>query len=222
MSIATLKSQRDFATGRYFALPRLVRIADLGGAFLFALQGALVGAQAHCDPVGMVALAFITALGGGVLRDALLGVRAAAINDWRYAALVLAGTAAAWAFYPEESDFPRVPLLLVDAAGLGFFVVAGTDKALEHGVSPLPACFLGTLGCVGGGVMQDLLLDRAPHVLFTDIYASAAFVGAVILVLGRRHFDHAIGVALVGGMACFAIRVAAFTLGWHLPLLVPR
>ena len=202
-------------------LKRVVRFADLAGAFLFALQGAVVAAQAHCDPVGMVALAFITALGGGLLRDALLGVQAAAIKDWRYAALVLAATVVAWVLYPDDDHLPHLALMLIDAAGLGFFVVAGTDKALEHGVSPLPACFLGTLGCVGGGAVRDLLLGREPQVLFTDIYASAAFAGAVILVLGRRHFDRTIAVALVGGTVCFAIRVAAFTYGWNLPHLVP-
>lgn len=198
----------------------IVRIADLGGTAVFAMEGALAGIAAGFDPVGATVLAFCTALGGGVIRDLMIGVRPAAVQGWAYGALVLVVAAATWFLWPVARTLPVQAVMLVDAAGLALFAVAGTQKALEHDVHGLPAMFLGTVGAAGGGVVRDVLLNGVPRVLHADIYASAALLGAAVVVAGRALRLDPRGVAIVGGLACFALRVAAYSQDWHLPRLV--
>ncbi|WP_439817408.1 trimeric intracellular cation channel family protein [Zavarzinia sp. CC-PAN008] len=197
----------------------VVRVGDYAGTAVFALEGALAAAAAHFDPVGVLALAFVTSLGGGVMRDVLIGLRPAAIADWRYALIALTASLVVWWALPYAHAVPPAVIVALDAGGLALFAVAGTEKALDHGVHPLPATFLGTLGGVGGGVTRDILLNEVPRILHTDIYASAAFAGAVIVVVARAARIDARVAALVAGAACLAIRLVAWNLDWHLPRL---
>ena len=206
---------------------RIVRVADLAGTTVFAMEGALAGVHAGFDPVGILVLAFVTALGGGVVRDVMLGLRPAAIQGPAYALIVifaalvvsllislmgrnsLLGQLAGW------------PLTVFDAAGLALFAIAGTEKALDNGVHALPACFLGTVGAVGGGVIRDVLRGQVPLILHSDIYASAAFLAAVIVVAGRGLRWNPRLTALVAAAACIAVRIAAVAHGWQLPRVLP-
>jgi uncharacterized membrane protein YeiH len=199
--------------------PHIVRVADLAGTFVFAVEGALAAIAARFDPVGVLVLAFVTAVGGGVVRDVVLGLRPAAIARVEYPTIVIVAAAITWLASAALGAIPPVLAITLDAAGLALFAVAGTEKAREHGVHPLPACFLGTVGAVGGGVIRDVLLNRVPGILHSDIYASAAFVAAVIVVAGR-----AVGVgprpaAIVAALACFGLRLIAVAYGWRLPTL---
>lgn len=199
----------------------IVVIADLAGTFLFAIEGAATAVAAGLDPIGILTLAFVTALGGGVLRDLLIGTkRPAAIDDWRYAAIVLGAVVAIWWAHPIVGSVPPLTMKLLDAAGLALFAVAGTEKALDNGVHPLPAIFLGTLGSVGGGAIRDILLNQVPRVLYTDIYASAACAAAAIVASGRALRWSPRVAAITGGLVCFALRMAAILLHWQLPRLV--
>lgn len=199
---------------------RIVRIADLGGTALFAMEGALAGIAAGFDPVGVTVLAFFTALGGGLIRDVVIGVRPAAVDGWTYAALVLIVTAGTWVLWPVARGLPPFQVMLLDAGGLALFVVAGTGKALDHGIHALPAIFLGTVGGVGGGVVRDVLLNIIPRILHADVYASAALLGAAVVAGGRALKGDARVVALAGGLVCFGVRVVAYGEAWHLPRLV--
>jgi len=199
---------------------RIVRIADLGGTAVFAMEGALAGIAAGFDPVGVTVLAFFTALGGGLIRDLVIGVRPAAVQGWGYTALVLAVAAATWLLWPVARALPVERVMLVDAVGLALFAVAGTRKALDHGIHGLPAPFLGTVGAVGGGVVRDVLLNTVPRILHADIYASAAMLGAAVVAIGSAVRLDARVAAVAGGLVCFAMRVAAYYEGWHLPRLV--
>jgi uncharacterized membrane protein YeiH len=109
-------------------------------------------------------------------------------------------------------------MVTLDAAGLALAAVAGTEKALEHHVHPVPSIFLETLGGVGGGAMRDVVLNTLPRVLHSDIYAVAAMLGAVVVVTGRTmKLDPRIA-ALAGGLACFSLRMAAVRFAWNLPV----
>ncbi|MGK6318380.1 trimeric intracellular cation channel family protein [Sphingomonas sp. DT-204] len=195
----------------------IIRVADLAGTFVFAVEGALIAIGAGFDPVGIVTLAFATALGGGVIRDLLIGIRPAAVADWRYGMIVLGAAIATIILHPLAGTLPSWIMIVLDAAGLGLFAVAGTEKSLDHGVHPLPAAFLGTVGGVGGGAIRDILLNDVPRILHVDIYASAAFLAAAIVVLGRSAGANARIVALLAGAACFLLRIAAVALAWQLP-----
>ena len=198
----------------------IVVIADLAGTFLFAIEGAAAAVAAGLDPIGILTLAFV-ALGGGVLRDLLIGTkRPAAIDDWRYAAIVLGAVVAIWWAHPVVGSIPPLTMTLLDAAGLALLAVAGTEKALDNGVHPLPAIFLGTLGSVGGGAIRDILLNQVPRILYTDIYASAACAAAAIVASARAARWSPRIAAVTGGLVCFGLRTAAILSHWQLPRLV--
>jgi uncharacterized membrane protein YeiH len=194
------------------------RILDLGGTFVFALSGAMVGVNRRLDIFGILVLAFVTGNFGGITRDLLIGaVPPAALADELYLLVsVLAGLITF--FWYAGVDRLRSPVLLFDAVGLSFFAVAGAQKAIQFGLSPVMAALLGMLTGIGGGMTRDVLTTEIPQVLRSDLYAVAALAGASIVVAG-----HVAGVsygisALVGGVACFGLRFMAIRYGWHLPI----
>ena len=167
---------------------------DLIGTFVFALSGAASGVKHKLDAFGVGVLAFVAGNAGGVTRDLLIGaVPPAAINDWRYVAVSLVAGAVTFAWYPNVRRLQPI-VLLFDAAGLGLFAVAGTQKALAVGINPFVSALLGMLTGIGGGVLRDLLVNEIPVVLRADLYALAALAGAAVVVAdtsptGRRR-DH--------------------------------
>lgn len=199
-------------------LLRLVFIADLAGTFLFALQGALIAVRAGFDPVGMLVLAFSTALVGGLIRDVLIGATPpVALQDWRLASTAFLAAAIVFFFGSHALRLPQMPIIVLDAAALALFAVAGTIKAHGAGLNPLAAALLGTVTGVGGGVVRDILLARVPLILHSDIYATAAFAGAVVVVIGLRLKKPLMAVAILGGVVCLTIRLLAVWQGWSLP-----
>jgi len=160
----------------------LVLILDLGGTFAFALSGAMAGIRRHLDVFGVLVLSFAAASFGGILRDLLIGaVPPAALIDWRYLAIAVAAGLIAF-FWSSLIEKLRNPVGVLDAMGLAFFAVAGTEKALTFGLSPVMAALLGMLTGIGGGVARDVLLAEVPAVLRSDLYAVAALAGAAIVV----------------------------------------
>jgi uncharacterized membrane protein YeiH len=197
---------------------RIVRIADLGGTFIFAIEGALAALVAGLDPIGVLVLAFLTALGSGIIRDLLLGAKPpAAIADWYYMAIVLAASVTTWLFHELINAIPPSELIALDAFGLALFAVAGTQKALDYGIHPVVAAFLGTVGGVGGGFMRDVVLNEVPRILRTDIYATAALADAVVVVIGRACGLPQRATAIVAGLVCFCLRLVAVSQHWQLP-----
>jgi len=202
---------------RILSVQPLVRGADLAGTFVFAFQGALAAIAGHLDLFGDMVLAFATALGGGVTRDVLMGdLPPSALRDWAYP--TTAFVAAAIVFLLEgHSVVPRQLLLTLDAGGLALFAVAGTAKALDARIHPLSAVLLGTITAVGGGTIRDVLLTQVPAILRIDVYATAALLGAVVLVVTRRLGVPRVVAALLGGVACFTLRMVAVAQHWQLP-----
>jgi uncharacterized membrane protein YeiH len=195
----------------------LVLVADLAGTCVFALQGALAAMAGHLDLFGVMVLAFATALGGGVLRDVLMGaLPPSALRGWSYPLTAFAAAAIAFVAGPRFA-IPHELLLVLDAAGLALFAVAGTEKALDAGIHPLSAILLGTITATGGGTLRDLFLARIPSILRVDVYATAALGGALLLVVGRRCGLPPALAAAIGGVACFVLRLIAVWRHWQLP-----
>jgi len=195
----------------------LLLTLDLIGTFVFALSGAASGVKNKLDAFGVGVLAFVAGNAGGVTRDLLIGaVPPAAINDWRYVAVSLTAGAVTFVWYPNVKRLQPIVLLL-DAAGLGLFAVAGTQKALAFGINPFVSALLGMLTGIGGGVVRDLLVNEIPVVLRTDLYALAALAGAAVVVGG--HFAHwpPTATTIAGALLCFTIRLLAMRRGWSLP-----
>jgi uncharacterized membrane protein YeiH len=195
----------------------LVLALDLIGTFVFALSGAASGVKNKLDAFGVGVLAFVAGNAGGVTRDLLIGaVPPAAIKDWRYVAVSLAAGAVTFVWYPNVKRLERIVLLL-DAAGLGLFAVAGTQKALAFGINPFVSALLGMLTGIGGGVLRDLLVNEVPVVLRADLYALAALAGAALVVGGHLAHWPPTATTIAGAVLCFAIRLIAIRRGWSLP-----
>lgn len=196
----------------------LIFAADLAGTFVFAVEGALAAIQGDLDLFGVLVLSFVTALGGGVIRDLLIGATPPrAIGDWRYPAVAVAGGAITFLAHEYVRQIPFALLTGLDAAGLALFAVAGTEKALAYGIHPAVAPLMGTITGVGGGTVRDILLTHVPGVLRIDIYATAALAGSIVMVVGRRLGVRVRWTAVAGGAVCFALRVVSVWRHWQLP-----
>lgn len=202
-----------------FELQRtLVLILDLCGTFAFALSGATAGIRRRLDVFGVLVLSVAAATFGGVARDVLIGATPpAALVDWRYLAVALAAGLIAF-FWSAFIERLSNPVRLLDAMGLAFFAVAGTQKALAFGMSPVMAALLGMVTGIGGGMVRDVLLAEIPAVLRSDLYAVAALAGAAIVAAGSMLHIPALITTLFGGIVCFTLRVLAIRRGWHLPV----
>lgn len=195
--------------------------ADLAGTVVFAAEGALSAMRGGLDLLGVMVISFVAALGGGVIRDLLIGDSPPnAIRDWRYPALTFVTGLLTFIFHSTAQHFPVTLVTVLDAAGLALFAVAGVEKALLFRIRPFVAIMMGTITGVGGGAIRDVLLARVPLVLHADIYASAAFLGAAVVVIARRAGLSQGAAAIVGGAVCFVVRMLAVTYGWHLPKAV--
>jgi uncharacterized membrane protein YeiH len=197
---------------------RLILIADLGGTFVFAVEGALAAIAGQLDLLGVLVVSFVTALGGGIIRDVLIGATPPiAIRDGRYPLVALAGGGLTFLFYAFVSSVP-VPLIIrLDAAGLALFAVAGTQKALAFGIRPLIAAALGTVTAVGGGMARDVLLNKIPAILRVDVYATAALAGSLAMIAARRLGLPVWAGSLLGFVVCVALRLFAVSRNWNLP-----
>ncbi len=204
---ATLELQRS-----------LVLVLDLCGTFAFAVSGATAAVRRRLDIFGVLVVSFAASTFGGISRDVLIGATPpAAIQDWRYLAVAIAAGVVTF-FWSPLVERLRNPVRLLDAVGLAFFAVAGTEKALAFGLSPLMAALMGMLTGIGGGMARDVLLADVPVVLRADLYAVAALVGAGIVVGGHLLGLPVVATAMAGGLACFALRLLALRRGWRLPV----
>ena len=196
-------------------------VADLIGVAVFAASGASAAVAKRLDLFGVAFLGFVAALGGGILRDLVIGsVPPLAFADWRYAvAAVLASLAVFW-LHPQLSRLRRTVLLL-DAAGLGLFTVTGTLKALDAGVPAVGACLVGMLTAIGGGLARDLLTGEIPVVLQRDIYAVVALGGAVaVAILSWPGMATPLPLGVVT-VLIIGVRLLALYRRWSAPVAVP-
>jgi uncharacterized membrane protein YeiH len=195
----------------------LITVLDLVGIFVFAISGGLVAVRKDLDIFGVLVLAGTTGLGGGFLRDVLIGaLPPAALADWRYLLVpVTAGLLTFW-FHPAIGRRERV-INVFDAAGLALFCVTGAVKAVAFGLGPVPSALMGMLTGIGGGILRDLLAGRVPIVLRGELYATPALVGAVIAVLGTKAGLASGVVAVPAALVCLLWRLLAMRRGWQAP-----
>lgn len=196
-----------------------MQILDLIGVFAFGVSGALMAIRRDFDVVGIAILAVVTALGGGLVRDLVLGdTPPPAFTEWPYLVVALIA-AALTALTPRGFTRLTRPLLVFDAAGLGLFSVAGTEKALDFGLAPVAAACLGVTTAVGGGVLRDVIAREVPALVRPDseLYAVPALAGA--LLVGTASTAGVEGPLLGAGVAVavFTVRVLALRRHWRGP-----
>ena len=197
---------------------RLLFAADIAGTLVFAVEGAMAGVSGNLDVIGIMVLAFCTALGGGVIRDILLGtLPPAALRDWRYPGIALTGAALVFFMHQYVRAVPPLAVQILDAAGLAIFAIAGTEKAILRRMSPLVTVMLGTITGVGGGTVRDILLNQVPNVLRFEVYATAALLGSASMIAARKMRVPSNLAAGIGVAVCFLVRVTSLWRHWNLP-----
>lgn len=191
------------------------------GLVAFAAVGALKGREAGLDLFGVVVLGFLTALGGGTIRDLLVGrVPTSLQSDVEVLAATL-GIVLAVAVSVRYGDDPRESpaLVLSDAVGLAAFAATGAAVGIETGLTLFGVVVVATLTGVGGGSLSDLLLVRVPAVLREDFYATPAVAGGVVAWVAAGAGVEAGATTLLAAAAVLALRLGALRFGWRLPTL---
>jgi uncharacterized membrane protein YeiH len=192
-------------------------LGDLVGIFVFALSGALVGVRRDLDLLGVLVLAGVTGLGGGMLRDILIGAAPpASLADWRYLLVPVAAGLLTFRFHRVIGRVERA-IGVLDAFGLGLFCVTGATKAMLFGLGPFPAALLGMLTGIGGGVLRDLLAGRTPLVLRQEVYALPAFAGALVVAVAWEAGSYSTWVGVAAASLCIALRLLAIRFRWSMP-----
>ena len=194
--------------------PTLV-ILDFAGMAVFAATGALAGARLRQDLVTIIFFAAVTGVGGGTLRDLLIGAPVFWVQDWRYIAVATAAAIAVW--FVGGKGWRLNALYWLDAVGLAAYGVIGAAKAMAYGVPPLICIVMGALTACFGGVVRDLLAGQPSILLQREITVSAALAAATAFV-GLRYLEVSVILAAAVGVTLgFALRAGALRWGWSLP-----
>lgn len=200
----------------------MIYLLDLFGTMVFAISGALVAREKRMDLFGVSVIAVVTAVGGGTLRDLILGVDTVFwVADTTYIilAVIISFITVAVVRYVR---LPRGILPVADAFGLAMFSVIGAQVALGEGVSALVAVIMGVMTGVVGGMIRDLLSDEIPLILRSEIYATAALGGAsVYVLLYHTEFVSSEAAMIPAVLVTLSLRLAALRWGWTLPSFQP-
>lgn len=191
---------------------------ELLGTCFFAISGALVAnKKSSQDWFGVTFIGFITAIGGGSLRDVLLGSFPIVwVKDVYFVYAILIGTVLASVFYTTLHKL-RKTLFLFDTLGIALFTIVGTEKAISLGAGPVTAAIMGMFSAVMGGVLRDMLTNEIPIIFHKEIYATACLAGAVLyLLLFYFHVDRNINFWISGGVIAI-IRILAVRYNLSLP-----
>lgn len=199
----------------------LVIASDILGIIAFALSGFLVGVRNNLDLLGLMISASLTALGGGIVRDAVLDRTPYAFTEYYPAITVIVSIFAAFLFrlYRREKLERQWLFVISDTIGLVAFSITGALLALSAGFNFFGVIMLSFLTAIGGGVLRDVMINQVPAVLVTDFYGSIALIVSILLLLlSYSGTMNTAGVALVAVFAV-GLRLLAYYKGWHLPTL---
>ncbi len=159
-----------------------IYILDLLGTFTFAFYGAYVGVRRKFDIFGIFVVAFLTAIGGGTIREILFSNFPAYFNDIHYLIAIIFGIIFSISLYPIFSKINKYALV-VDAIGLVTFALIGANRAYETNLSPFAIIFIATISAVGGGLLRDIAIAETPQIFYKDFYASPAIFLGILYVL---------------------------------------
>lgn len=195
----------------------LIYTLDLIGTTVFAISGFLVAGEKRFDIFGAAVVALVTAVGGGTLRDVLIGSTPVGwMKDLWYPAVIMIGIIIAWVLGPSIRKLQKT-MFLFDTIGIGIFTILGMEKTLALGLDPVIAIMMGTVSAVFGGVVRDVLVNREPLVFREELYATACLAGGIlyaVLDLFRLPNDLLI---LVTVIFIVTLRGLAVQKSWNLP-----
>jgi len=194
-------------------------LLDLIGTTAFAMSGALTAINKKLDPFGVFIISFVTALGGGTLRDILIGRTPVTwMLDLRYVYLIIFGFALA-VIFRKKLDRLRTSLFLWDTIGLGVFTLIGLERGIIFGLHPVICIALGTITACFGGVIRDILCNEIPVIFRREIYATICILGGIVFfALKEINLNQDILYIIVSSIM-ISVRLLAVKYKWYLPAL---
>lgn len=198
------------------------KLIDILGTIAFAVSGVYAAMEKRLDLFGVIIIAFVTAIGGGTIRDLMIGdLPVSWIRNINYTVIILATTALVIAFRSYIKNFQKT-LLVFDSIGLGLFTIFGIQKGIAVDLHPVVCVALGTITACFGGVIRDMLLNNIPIIFHKEIYASACIAGGTIyfiLAAMGVHEDLNDAISIV---CTFLIRILAIRYNWQLPRIYKK
>jgi uncharacterized membrane protein YeiH len=189
---------------------------EISGTVAFAVSGSFSAMQKRLDVFGVLIMGFVTAIGGGTIRDVLIGDTPVAwMRDYKLPLIIL-GTVIATILFKKYIKAFKITLFLFDALGLGLFTIIGVQKGLAAGLNPGICVALGTITGCFGGVIRDILLNDIPLIFRKEIYATACIIGGTVYLLLLNVIDENVNKILAVVLVC-AIRIIAVRFKLTLP-----
>jgi uncharacterized membrane protein YeiH len=197
----------------------MFHLLDIIGTMAFAMSGALTAMNKKLDPFGVFIIAFVTAVGGGTLRDIMIGRTPVGwMLDLKYVYVIAIGFVLAIIFR-KKFDRLRTSLFLFDTIGLGVFTLIGLEKGINIGLHPVICIALGTLTACFGGVIRDILCTEIPVIFRREIYATICILGGIVFFLLRKlNLDNDV-LYLTTSLVIISVRLMAVKFKWYLPTL---
>jgi len=197
----------------------MFHLLDIIGTMAFAMSGALTAMNKKLDPFGVFIIAFVTAVGGGTLRDIMIGRTPVGwMLDLKYIYVIAIGFVLAIIFR-KKFDRLRTSLFLFDTIGLGVFTLIGLEKGINIGLHPIICIALGTMTACFGGVIRDILCTEIPVIFRREIYATICILGGIVFFLLRKlNLDNDV-LYLTTSLVIISVRLMAVKFKWYLPTL---
>lgn len=199
----------------------ILEMLDWLGTIAFAVSGALLGVRKRFDLFGVLFLAFVVSVAGGMIRDVLIGaIPPAAMVEIHYFVIAVLSGLATFFWSARIVHYQRL-MQFLDALGLALFAVVGTQKAIQFGIHPVMSALMGMITGIGGGMIRDVLSGEIPFVLRADLYALAALMAGAVVALGHYLELPPVYPVLAGAGLCMFLRMMALYFGWRAPLPKP-
>lgn len=192
---------------------------DILGTIAFAISGVLVAMSKRMDPFGILIIAFVTAVGGGTLRDILIGETPVSWMQNLTYVYVIVGSMAFAILLKDRIDYLRTSLFLFDTIGIGLYTVVGVEKGLSAELHPIICIALGTMSACFGGVIRDILCNEIPVIFRKEVYATACILGGLsYFIIKKLPIDDNV-VFIIAGLVVILIRLVAVRFKISLPSL---
>ncbi|MFV8364859.1 trimeric intracellular cation channel family protein [Flavobacterium sp. XS1P27] len=194
----------------------MFHLLDIIGTMAFAMSGALTAMNKKMDPFGVFIIAFVTAVGGGTLRDIMIGRTPVGwMLDLKYVYVIIIGFILAIIFR-KKFDRLRTSLFLFDTIGLGVFTLIGLEKGMNIGLHPVICVALGTMTACFGGVIRDILCTEIPVIFRREIYATICILGGIIFFILREFNLEKDVLYLTTSLVIISVRLMAVKFKWYL------
>jgi len=199
----------------------LFLIIDILGTISFSISGVLTALKKRMDPFGIAIIAFVTAVGGGTLRDVLIDAPVTWMRDLTFV-YVIAGAVVVAVLFRKKLGYVRKSLFLFDTIGIALYTVVGVEKGIEAGFPPLICIALGTMSACFGGVIRDILCNEIPIIFRKEIYATACILGGTAYFLLKETPLQSDAIVIISGSIVITVRLLAVYFKLSLPSIYSK